>query len=169
MSEATSKGSCKCPAKDQPSLSLAIATIPSQPLGELYDLKTALQYGTLFKNLDLPFFMGTDEVIPNSKDTGKKSARQELMDKLNEVSFALSELSLYLDTHPTDETALELFRDYREERKILLLQFAHDFEPLTCDCVDIPISDETKADTMYPDVTHFTWVDGPLPWEGGLA
>jgi hypothetical protein len=40
---------------------LAIASVPKQPLGELYDLKTALKKGTLFKNLDMPFFMGGDD------------------------------------------------------------------------------------------------------------
>jgi hypothetical protein len=41
--------------------SLAIATVPKQPLGELFDLKTALKKGTLFKNLDMPFFMGGED------------------------------------------------------------------------------------------------------------
>jgi spore coat protein JB len=140
-------------------------------MGELYDLKTALKNGTLFQNLDMPFFMGVDEVIISKNTKEVKGERQNAMDKIHEVSFALSELILYLDTHPTDEEALNLYREYRDERKGLLSDFAQNFEPLNCDCVDISISDseETKKDTTYIDQKHFTWVDGPLPWEGGLA
>ena len=35
---------------------LAIASVPVQSWGELYDQETALKTGTIFKDLDLPFF-----------------------------------------------------------------------------------------------------------------
>jgi hypothetical protein len=41
---------------------LAIASVPKQKMGELYDVKTALKKGTIFKNLDMPFFMGGDQI-----------------------------------------------------------------------------------------------------------
>lgn len=37
---------------------LAIATVPIQHFGEVYDPKTALQIGTIFEELNLPFFAG---------------------------------------------------------------------------------------------------------------
>lgn len=37
---------------------LAIAEVPIQPFGQLYDAKTALQEGTIFKSLNLTFYKG---------------------------------------------------------------------------------------------------------------
>lgn len=42
--------------------SLGIASVPKQVWGDLYDVKTALREGTLFKDLNMPFFMGGDNV-----------------------------------------------------------------------------------------------------------
>jgi spore coat protein JB len=91
------------------------------------------------------------------------------MDKLYEVSFAVNDLTLFLDTHPTDAKALELFTQYREERKSLLQEMAQNYDPMTCDCVNPAFSGESNGDTKYTDQKHFSWVDGPLPWEGGQA
>ncbi|MGL6198011.1 MAG: spore coat associated protein CotJA [Lachnospiraceae bacterium] len=41
---------------------LGIASVPCQKWGELYDLKTAIKAGTIFKDLDKPFFAGGDDV-----------------------------------------------------------------------------------------------------------
>ena len=37
---------------------LAMANIPIQQFGEIYDPKIALRCGTLFAELDLPFYAG---------------------------------------------------------------------------------------------------------------
>nr|WP_249304796.1 spore coat associated protein CotJA [Qiania dongpingensis] len=37
---------------------LAMGTVPMQPFGEIYEPKEALKQGTMFRNLDLPFFKG---------------------------------------------------------------------------------------------------------------
>ncbi|MDD3222829.1 MAG: spore coat associated protein CotJA [Clostridia bacterium] len=37
---------------------LAMATVPVQTFGVVYDPKKALQIGTVFVDLDLPFFEG---------------------------------------------------------------------------------------------------------------
>lgn len=39
---------------------LGIASVPKQQWGELYNLQEALKNGTIFKELDMPFFMGGD-------------------------------------------------------------------------------------------------------------
>ncbi len=89
--------------------------------------------------------------------------RCEALEQINEVSFMLNDLSLYLDTHPTDKEALGWFGKYSAERKNLLKKFEENYNPLTIDCVC----------TEHPEKEpHFTWVDGPLPWdcqEGGRA
>jgi spore coat protein JB len=91
--------------------------------------------------------------------------RQELLGKIDEVSFAVNDLTLYLDTHPTEAEALTLFGKYMETRKDLLKQYATIFEPLTVDCINVNDQHGT-ADSKYQNQAHFNWVDGPTPWEG---
>ena len=47
-------------------------------------------------------------------------SRQQLMARINEVSFAVNDMNLYLDTHPCDEKALVYCRELVQERKKLL-------------------------------------------------
>ena len=94
--------------------------------------------------------------------------RQTLLRKISEVSFCLNDLTLFLDTHPADKKAMELFENYQAERTALLKNYAEQFEPLTMDCVNLRSGSSSDAVTDYPDKKHFTWVDGPAPWEGGL-
>lgn len=96
-------------------------------------------------------------------------SRQDLLRKISEVSFALNDLNLYLDTHPTDKPALDLFQEYHVERRKLMQQYEMDYDPLTIDCVEIDHSEQMNGDCKYPGQRHFHWVDSPLPWEGGLA
>lgn len=46
----------KSPAVPSKTVALAIATIPIQPWVQPYDPATALNHGTIFPNLDLPFY-----------------------------------------------------------------------------------------------------------------
>lgn len=96
-------------------------------------------------------------------------SRQEMLCKVNEVSFAINDLTLYLDTHPTDAQALSMFQKYHVERRQLLQQYEMNYEPLTVDCIEIEHSEQMNSECKYQGQMHFHWVDGPLPWEGGLA
>ena len=49
-------------------------------------------------------------------------SRTQLLQWINEVSFAVTEIALYLDTHPDDTEALTFFQNYNEERKKALKQ-----------------------------------------------
>lgn len=95
--------------------------------------------------------------------------RKALLDQIDQISFLVNDATLYLDTHPTDERALNFFQDHSKKRKELLDAYQKEFEPLTIDCVR---TDEHGSATDYcahPGQKHFTWTDGPAPWEGGLA
>ena len=48
---------------------LAVASVPVQSWGELYDQDAALKTGTIFKDLDLPFFAA--DQIPGALTGGK--------------------------------------------------------------------------------------------------
>ena len=83
--------------------------------------------------------------------------RTTLLKEIDEVSFALNDVTLYLDTHPDCADAISYFNQMAPKRQQLLKDFAANFEPLTVDCI-------SKNGGLSD---HFTWLDGPAPWEGG--
>ena len=94
--------------------------------------------------------------------------RVQMLKEIGEVSFMVNDLTLYLDTHPTDSNALQTFTDAAKRRKQLMEEYAKEYEPLTMDCVCVETNNQTDHYTKYPKQRHFTWCDGPLPWEGGI-
>lgn len=138
---------------------LAIASVPIQKWGETYDVKKALEIGTIFKELNKPFFAVdstagklTAEAEPKSEEEREQEA---LLQKIFEVSFLLDDLTLYLDTHEKDMEGLKLYREKGKERDQLKAEFARKFYPLTRDCL-----------VYCKEGTAFSWQDGPIPWEG---
>ncbi|MCI8551226.1 MAG: hypothetical protein HFI68_11690 [Lachnospiraceae bacterium] len=45
------------------------------------------------------------------------------LERLNEISYMLNDLSFYMDTHPADGRAVDWFDEYNAERKELLEAF----------------------------------------------
>lgn len=140
--------------------SLAIASVPGQEWCEPYDLQTALSEGTIFPCLNLPFHAapvgkcspGTGSIL---SDISQKN-REELMSQLTAVSFALNDLTLYLDTHPDCPHGTALFYQLLEQRLNLLAEFAKKFYPLT----------QISMITGNFDQNRYGWTEGPMPWEG---
>ena len=95
-------------------------------------------------------------------------SKAALLHEISKVDFAVVEMTLYLDTHPTDSNALQTFTDAAKQRKQLMEEYARQYEPLTMDCVCVETNNQTDRYTKYPKQRHFTWCDGPLPWEGGI-
>lgn len=81
------------------------------------------------------------------------SKRRCLLQQINEVSFAVNDILLYLDTHPDDEKALTFFEDVSDRRNQLLAEYAKDYGPLTVD---------TASTTCE---TSWKWSQQPFPWE----
>lgn len=73
--------------------------------------------------------------------------------KIWELDFALHELVLFLDTHPTSSKALELMREYRKLRNNTAITYESKYGSL----------DTTVAD-IEPN-RKWEWIDGPWPWE----
>ena len=83
-----------------------------------------------------------------------KYSREQLMNTINEVSFAVDDIKLYLDTHPDDEKALVFFKEKCMIRNEALKAYAAQYGPLTID---------TGDDTCS---RQWDWVMQPWPWEG---
>lgn len=140
---------------------LAIASVPMQNWGELYSEKDALHSGTIFKDLDMPFFAVAGEekkcccgVEPKSS---QEMERQQIMGQITKTGFFLDDLTLFLDTHPAETDALKLYWELSQRHRELKANFAEKFYPLSRNC--ITDSEEQK---------EFCWTDGPAPWEGAL-
>lgn len=91
--------------------------------------------------------------------------RASLLKEINEASFAVVDLTLYLDTHPTDKQALNLFTECMDKRKQALQEYETQFEPLIIDCVRPGNNNASNSMTNYAGEDHWTWADGPLPWD----
>ena len=79
----------------------------------------------------------------------------QLLQKVYETGFALDEITLYLDTHPMDQKAIQYFNHFREIRTNALKEYEEYYGPLT-------------LDTARPD-QKWHWSTQPMPWEGGYC
>lgn len=86
----------------------------------------------------------------------KQPTRQQMLDWVNMVSFAVQEVNLYLDTHPADQAALSYFQEYNRLRQQALREFASMHGPLT-------------IETARGNQQMWEWVNEPWPWEGGAC
>lgn len=95
--------------------------------------------------------------------------KESLLRKIDCVSFMLTDLGLYLDTHPNDIKAAHAFRNYRKERKELLNEFETNFYPLTMDCHCCDSSSEQPSDDSINQKACeciWCWGKGSEPWKG---
>ena len=81
--------------------------------------------------------------------------KKSLLNEINECSFAVNDMLLYLDTHPCDEATLSYFMEHKNRRIAALKEYAKYYGPLTIDTADDEASES------------FLWVETPWPWEGG--
>ena len=73
--------------------------------------------------------------------------------KIFSLDFAIHELVLFLDTHPTNQKAMELLAEYRRIRMEFIKTYEEKFgEYIVCP-EDVPATGCWK------------WLKGPWPWE----
>lgn len=78
-----------------------------------------------------------------------QETRTEMLGKIREYNFAIVELALYLDTHPEDQKALCLHREYAKNFKDLTDKYQKVYGPLT---INFPCN-------------KWRWIEEPWPWE----
>ena len=87
--------------------------------------------------------------------------RQELMHRIQETGFALTDLNLFLDSHPTNAPALEYFRDVKMQHAELVAQYEMMFGPLTAFDVDtktvLMLAYMNKESLKKTLETGYTW------------
>lgn len=125
-----------------PCAPLAVPFVPFQQSGsKRYNHNDALANGTLFPGLNLPFHLKT---APGNPMEGAAAELQAL-------SFVITELGLYLDTHKDDAEAFQLFQQYAKLAKEGKRRYEAMYGPLT--------QMGAAQDNCY------TWLNSPWPWE----
>ena len=104
----------------------------------------ALQTGTLFPGLDLPF-----KTAIQAKTKMANTALVELM----ALDFAVDELGLYLTTHPQDQEALQLYWSYIKLSEEGREKYKKTYGPLL------------QTDLTPED--GYAWLQDPWPWDKG--
>lgn len=96
---------------------------------------------------------GQDTVKIPSADMTANISKAALMKQMNEVSFAMDDAKLFLDTHPGDMKALAYFENMAGLRNSALAAYESQYGPLFAEHVT-----SGKA---------WTWETEFWPWEGG--
>lgn len=77
--------------------------------------------------------------------------REEALRKVQIYDFALMDTGLFLDTHPTNRTALTFYDETRKMYLEAVEVFEEQFGPLTAEDTDV--------------TNGWAWVETPWPWE----
>ncbi len=78
--------------------------------------------------------------------------QKEKLVKLMAEEFTAIELNLYLDTHPQDRRALELYNETIDRIYALMEEYERQYGPLT---------NFGLSPSSYP----WQWIEEPWPWE----
>ncbi len=79
-----------------------------------------------------------------------KNEKEQLMFKVMELAFAITDLNLWLDLHPDDTTAFRQFKEYVELYEKTCKEYSKKYEPLTL---------------LEVKENNYNWLMSPWPWE----
>lgn len=75
----------------------------------------------------------------------------KLLHELQSIDFVLTELTLYLDTHPNDSNAIAQYNQCMQERHQLAMLYEEKYGPLL----------QSRSYSRVP----WQWVESPWPWQ----
>lgn len=109
----------------------------------LFAPEEGLNKGNMFKNLYDPYKNYVYKIAVKGK-------KDELLLSIQELTFALKDLNLYLDLYPNDKEAMNTFKNYSEELKRYKEMYNKNYSPLCA----------VDANKEY-----FDWITSPWPWD----
>lgn len=80
------------------------------------------------------------------------SEYKQLLEDLQAATFVMHDLTLYLDTHPKDQQAIEQYNHYEKYKRELVEYIESRFGPI-----------EMYANN--PSQNKWVWANGPWPWQ----
>ena len=84
-------------------------------------------------------------------DNKSDMTQEAMLKNIMALDLYLTDLNLYLDTHPCDDEAISYFKKYTDEKNILAKRYQELYGPLTTDFVK--------------DENYWRWIEDPWPWE----
>lgn len=121
---------------------LAVPYVPFQQTGSRrYSQQEALNQGTLYPGLNLPFHLKTNA----------RNVVNGPLAELQALEFVLVELGLYLDTHQADAEAFELYKQYAALEKEAREKYESMYGPLF-------------QNSTANSKTWAAWLNDPWPW-----
>ena len=78
--------------------------------------------------------------------------REALLYQLLQHKFILTDINLYLDTHPNDQEMINIYKKYLEIEKQICDKYEDMYGPLT-------------VDSNYLGTNMWNWKNSPWPWE----
>ena len=121
---------------------LAQLYINIQELTTLVPPEAALARGSSFANLYIPYKFETNKILKGS------TPRQNILALIDIYSFLVTDLNLFLDTHPNNERAKILINTFKTELVKLKDYYNVNFSPITID-----------------SISNESYITGPWPWE----
>ena len=107
--------------------------------------KDGLNKGGMFKNIYDPYKSHIYKVVV-------KGERDEMLLKIQELTFAIKDLNLYLDVYPSDMEMFEKYRSYSKELEAIKETYEKKYGPL---CSFSVMGDK------------YNWYMNPWPWDKG--
>lgn len=96
-----------------------------------------------------------DNMGGNGNNTGNTNDanldKNKMLKRIMELEFTLTDLNLYLDTHPDNKEALDMFTKIAAMLKSLMYDYSQKYEPLCASDVK--------------NILPFQWVKTPWPWQ----
>ncbi|MCR5792822.1 MAG: spore coat protein CotJB [Lachnospiraceae bacterium] len=77
-----------------------------------------------------------------------------MMRYICELGFALDDVTLYLDTHPTDANAIDYYNNYKKMYREAKQDYTRQYGPLN--------------DYEVNCNNGWSWINTPWPWERGV-
>ena len=75
-----------------------------------------------------------------------------MLREITAIDFAVTDIKLYLNTHPNDADAIKLYNSLVEKRLAMLDSYQSMFGPLI-------------AETYSGSGETWDWIDNPWPWD----
>ena len=112
----------------------------------LYDPYQGFIRGNMFPNLYNGYKLN------QPIDLNPMNEKAQLLTFLDAITFAMTDINLYLDNYPNDKDMIALFNQYRVEANKLRNEFESKYGPILVD---------SDASNVYP----WAWDNRPWPWE----
>lgn len=106
---------------------IAIASVPMQPWETPYCPQEALRQGTVFPMLRKPFYVECQQ--PPLKFRTRNACEAALLE-IQQLGFYITDLTLFLDTHPCEPQATAMRTEMQQKLTMLRDQFAKNYYPL---------------------------------------